>query len=87
MLITKYIIRKANHFDGDKYLNGDVCYTYFAGYAGTPEDGLVGIFDSRKKRAQRYSTEEDAVLEMQKLKAEHNSVFFGFKVIPVHCRA
>ena len=86
MLVTKYIIRRVSHFDGAKYLNGDVCYTYFAGQAGTPADGLVDMFDSRKKRARRYAFEAEAITEMQRVKAEHNPVFFSFKVIPIRCR-
>jgi hypothetical protein len=86
MLVTKYIIRKTSYFDGAKYLNGDVCYTYFAGQAGTPADGLVDMFDSRKKRAKRYSSEEEAISEMQRFKSEHNPIFFSFKVIPIRCR-
>ena len=86
MLVTKYIIQKASYFDGDKYLKGDVCHTYFAGYAGTPADGLVEMFDSSRKRAKRYDTVDEAILVMQSLKAEHNPIFFSFRVIPIRCR-
>lgn len=83
MLATKYIIRKTNYFDGDKYLKGDVCYTYFAGYAGD----TVPCFDSNKKRAMGYATESEATFIMNKLKAAHSPILFAFSIIPVRYRA
>lgn len=82
MLTTKFIIKKTSYFDGDKYLNGDVCATYFAGYA----DESVPRFECSKKRAKVYNTEAEALLDLNRLKSAHNPVLFIFSVVPVRRR-
>jgi hypothetical protein len=83
MLTTKFIIKKTSYFDGDKYLKGDVCATYFAGYAAES----VPRFEYSKKRAKVYDTEAEVLLDLSPLKSTHNPVFFTFSIIPVRCRA